>query len=141
MVLGKYKFARLLFALGLVTVLLVGISGVSHFGMQMKTDMDGNMPMSDCFMPGMTTLCTMNPIEHLAWWQGMFTSIPTQDFTLVFLLLLAGAVLALILTKQIHSPPRQLEKSFQFRERRDYIPLASPFQELFSNGILNPKLF
>ena len=126
--------------LALLGVLLVGATGLPHFGMAMSMDEHGNMAMSDCYMPGMATLCKMNVFDHLRWWQSMFTSIPLRNVLFSLLLLLAAVVVASMWSRLAHSPPEKLQTRIRLREW-DYIPLASPLSELFSSGILNPKLF
>jgi len=131
--------SKILLCLALVAVLLMSAAGLPHLGMTMDTGEHGNTTMSDCYMPGMATLCKMNVFEHMAWWQSMFTSIPAQNLMLVLLLLVVSAILSMRIVS-ILSPPKESRRSFRFREI-DYVPLASPLQELFSSGILNPKLF
>lgn len=126
-----------------IAAFLVMSLGVPHFGMAMPMDMDehGNMPMTDCYMPGMATICNMSPLEHIASWQGMFTSLPTQGFAMTLLFLLIATVIGFVWIRQIHSPPQELKTFSRFLRQQEYVPLHSPLQELFSNGILNPKLF
>ena len=120
---------------------LVSVFSLPHFTMNMSMDADGNMSMMDCYMPGMTAVCTMSPLEHIARWQGMFASTPAQSLTLSLLLLVLAVVLGFICIKQTHSPPLALQKARLSPRRRKYVPLHSSLQELFSSGILNPKLF
>jgi hypothetical protein len=131
---------KIFLCLALLVVLLISATGLPHFGMTMSMDEHGNMAMSDCYMPGMTTLCKMNVFDHMAWWQSMFTSIPAQNILFSLLLLVAAAIVLFTWSRLAHSPPEKLPMRFRFRQR-NYIPLASPLQELFSSGILNPKLF
>ena len=134
-----HNLTKMVFALALLTVVLMSAAGLPHFGMTMNMDEHGNMAMSDCYMPGMTTLCNMNALDHIGWWQSMFTSIPSQNVMLALLLLVLGVVLFVWL-KQGLSPPLQLQTLSKFRER-DYIPLSTSLQELFSNGILHSKTY
>lgn len=127
-------------AFGIVAFLLVG-AGVPHFGMTMKMDMDGNMTMTDCYMPGMTAVCNMSPLEHVASWQSMFTATPVQNFTVMLLLLVLVTVIGFLWIEQTHSPPLALQRFSLSSRKREYVPLHSQLQELFSNGILNPKVF
>lgn len=133
-------FPKILMSMGIIA-LLVSASGLPHFGMSMTMGMDenGNMSM-DCYMPGMTAVCNMTPLEHVSSWQSMFTSIPTQS-TALMLLLAMFAIVGVIWTRHTHSPPQSQQIFSRFSHRRGYIPLHSALQELFSNGILNPKTF
>ncbi len=134
------RLGTTLFSLGLIALLFMSVVGLPHLGMSTSMEADGNMTMTDCYMPGMTTLCNMSPLEHIASWQAMFTSITTKSFTLSLFLLVLAAVVGFIWIKQVHSPPRELRSSTLLLGR-GYIPSATPLQELFSSGILNPKLF
>ena len=136
----KRKSGQILLSFAVVTLLLVS-AGLPHFGMTMSMDMEGNMTMTDCYMPGMTAICNMSPMEHVASWQSMFTSILTQGLTFSLLLLVLAAVIAFTLSKQILSPPSERQTLVFSTRRREYVPLHSALQELFSRGILNPKLF
>lgn len=121
-----------------ISFLFLGVFGLSHFNMNMG--MDGKMSVEDCpFMIG-GVICKMSPFEHISMWQSFFTSIPSQNITLL-ILLLVSVVLFVFWIKRLFSPPRNLFTQPNFGEYSKYIPLTHSFQELFSNGILNPKLF
>ncbi|MCA9364231.1 hypothetical protein KC727_03355 [Candidatus Kaiserbacteria bacterium] len=124
---------------GLILAFLLGTMFVSLFTMSMDMDMTGGM--SDCpFMSHDEVLCPMNLIDHIGAWKSAFLAVVP---TIVFLLIGAGAVaLTVSLAPHLISPrykpipilPRMLrERTYSFFYRL--------FQELFSNGILNPKLF
>lgn len=127
----------------IAAVAFVVVAGFSlpHFAMNMSMDMHGNMTMTDCYMPGMTAVCNMSPLEHISSWQSMFTSILTQNNVLSLLLLLFVSIVASVWIRQTLSPLGIRQSSPLFSRRREYIPLHSQFQELFSRGVLNPKLF
>ena len=129
-----------LLILGLVAFLSLGSFGMSHSTMSMGPD--GSMTMTDCNMPGMTAICNMNPLEHIAMWQSMFTTTLQQNGFDLLVLLLAAFTLALVWTRLLR-PQLQPEKVLTFSTIRSRgVSLPSPlFQELFSSGILNPKLF
>lgn len=134
------KASKTLLVLGLIAFLLVGFFGLSHSSMAMGED--GNMTMSNCpFMSGQAVVCNMNPLEHIAAWQNMFTSIPQQDVATLLLLLLASLALVFIWTGQKRSSVTDSLQTPQYVRIKEYIPIANSLQELFSNGILNPKLY
>lgn len=142
MIASAQKLPKTILSFSIIALLLMGTLGLPHFGMNMENmDMEGNMTMTDCYMPGMATICNMSPLEHIASWQGMFTSLPTQSSAITLLLLLLSTVIGFVWTRQIHSPPLELRTFSQFLRQREYVPLHSPLQELYSNGILNPKVF
>ena len=127
-------------ALLIAAFLIAGVMGVPHLGMDMQ--MDGSMG-SDCFMPGMTeTLCQMNPLEHIATWQSMFTAVPSQNDALLLLAsLFALALVAFLLTHRSIAPPKAPPLQLAFAYYKQHIPIPNPLQEAFSNGILHPKIF
>lgn len=100
-----------------------------------------NMPMFGCpLMDDTAVVCNMNPIEHIEAWQHMFTALP-QIGTLLLIVLIAVLAFSLhrLLPRLWLSPTVYRFKSVvgianEYRTR-------SHLQELFSQGILNPKLF
>lgn len=119
--------------------LFLGTMFFSLFHMSMGMDMTGGM--SDCpFASHEEVICPMNLVDHIGAWKSVFSSaVPT----LTLLLAVAG-VAALVasvapnLLKKIQyaSPPLP-----RWLKARTYTFSYRPLQELFSNGILNPKLF
>lgn len=140
MMLLPTKAQKALMILGLITFLSLGFFGISHSSMAMGED--GNMTMSNCpFMSGQAVVCNMDPLEHIAAWQSMFTGIPSQTGSTLILLLLAALALAFLWAHLWRPSIDRTYVPFRFFVQRDYIPPVSPLQELFSSGILNPKLF
>jgi hypothetical protein len=84
----------------------------------------------------------MNPLEHIAAWQSMFVTTLQQNGSDLLALLLAALALAFVWTRLLW-PKLEPEPAPVFSSiRRREISLPSPlFQELFSSGILNPKVF
>jgi hypothetical protein len=133
------KMAKIFFCVGAATFLLFGFFGLLHFNMQMG--MDGNASASNCpFMVGMS-LCTMTPFEHISVWQNMFGNIPIQKVATAILLFAVSLVFGFLLTKKINSPPKHLLALRKYLHFQEYVPTIHSLQELFSNGILNPKTF
>lgn len=140
MMLLPTKAQKALMIFGMIAFLSLGFFGMSHSSMAMGPD--GNMTMSNCpFMSGQAVVCNMNPLEHIAAWQSMFTTIPQQDTVAIILMLLAALAMTLLWTHLRRPSIGSTYAPTQLFIRSDYIPLATPLQELFSNGILNPKLF
>lgn len=122
---------------GIFTLLFLGamFGGLFHMG----TDMTGSM--TDClFMSEIETVCPMNAFEHLGAWQSVFTVSLTSS---ILLLLLAGTLVGVasiaphMLRKILYADPPLLTS---IRALLNTFP-RSPLQELFSRGILHPKLF
>ncbi|MBM3261319.1 hypothetical protein FJY93_02770 [Candidatus Kaiserbacteria bacterium] len=128
-----------IFSVLIITLLIVGGSGVPHLGMHME--MDGSMN-ADCFMPGMTAICQISPLEHIAAWKVTFAALPWQkDIASLLLLLLAFSVGLVCWINKIPIRPPSLQRVPARYARKEYLPPANPFQELFSNGILHSKVF
>lgn len=134
------NLSRILIVLSVI-VFFVSALAAPQFGMKMRMDVDGNMTMSDCYMPGMMTLCNLSPLEHIAAWQTLFAGLPAQALSLMTLLVALASIVGLAWVRYVFSPPRELRNFSRFTRRREYVPLPPLFQELFSNGILNPKSY
>ena len=129
-------YRKPIFALAVVAFLLGGTFNLAHASMSME---DGQM--SGCpSMLGMSAICTMSPLEHIAAWQSTFTSLPSEQNSFFALLLLLVVAFSFVLLKRIFGPPKHsVQECPTFSSRADLrVPI---FQELFSNGILHPKLF
>jgi hypothetical protein len=139
MVMTFQNAAKTLLLLGLTAFLFLGVFGMPH---AMTMGSDGTMAMSNCpFMSGQAVVCNMNPLEHIAAWQSMFTTTFQQNSSTLILLLLAALALALVWTRtRWPSPARSLQPIFSIIRRENYLP-PPLLQELFSSGILNPKVF
>jgi hypothetical protein len=123
----------------LILTFLLGAMFVSLFHMSMGMDMSGGM--TDCpFMAHEEVICPMNLADHIGAWKSVFLSVVPS---LTLLLVVAGmtvfvASVAPNLLRKIEyaSPPLQ-----RWLEVRTYTFSYRPLQELFSNGILHPKIF
>jgi len=131
----QHIFIKAILVVAFIALLSFGPFGLSHSMMGMDSSMNSNCP----FMPGMTALCNMGPLEHLAAWQGMFASLPFQNPILFLLLILCAFSLVWNLWKEFH-PPDRGRVFLHLLHRRNILP-APALQELFSSGILNPKVF
>lgn len=124
---------------GLILMFLLGAMFVSLFHMSMGMDMHGGM--SDCpFMAHEEVICPMDLADHLAAWKAVFQAVAP---TIVFLIAIAGAV-ALVATVAPHlfTPKRRpILRLHRLLRERTYSFSYRPLQELFSNGILHPKVF
>lgn len=99
----------------------------SLFGL--SAHMHNGMPMQDCpYAIGTHSLCSMDTFAHIEVWQDMLrTLLPT----IVILVIIAAIFITWRLNMEI-GPPILL------RRRPDR--QISPYAELFSRGILNPKI-
>jgi|JI10StandDraft_1071094.scaffolds.fasta_scaffold132054_4 hypothetical protein len=89
----------------------------------------GGIPMSDCpYMTGQHSICPMDFSSHIGAWQDMVrTILPT-----ILLLIIFAAVFITWQADKGNGPPLSLRR----RPERQ----LSPYTELFSRGILNPKI-
>lgn len=132
---------KVVLTLGLAAFLFLGLLGMSYSNMSMGPD--GSMTMTNCpLMTGQAVVCNMNLLQHIAAWQSMFVTTLQQNGSDLLALLLAALALTLIWTRLLR-PKLQPEPALAFAVIKSReISLPSPlFQELFSSGILNPKLF
>ena len=84
------------------------------------------------FMPGEQAICPMGLFEHISAWKNIFTvSIPAIFIILIFAALLNFAFWL------FHLPPR-LPVVFRRLKIKNFF-YNNLYQELFSQGILNPK--
>ena len=127
-------------ALGIAVFLLMGFLGLSRFSMTMN--MDEHMTMLNCpFMSGMA-ICNMNTFEHIATWRSIFTHTQQpQNSMLILLFLLSLSLVIVGWIKRLHLPYKDHLKQFTYFSGREYALIFRPLKDLFSNGILNPKLF
>lgn len=124
---------------GTFLLLFVGTMFSGIFHMTMTIDMVADA--SGCaFMSSGEELCNMSVTEHISTWQSTFlATMPVFN-----LLLLALAVAVIIFTV---APNLLLKQSFKAsiipKEifERVYTFSYRPLQELFSSGVLHPKLF
>jgi len=84
------------------------------------------------FMPGHSVVCAQ-PLEHLSHWQSSFLAI-VADILLLFTLLFLAFRKRLVFARET-GPPRRIFLQSIVPHRPTLL------QELFSQGILNPKPF
>jgi len=136
------KFLKIILLFAVLAFFSVGFLGLGHTNMTMSSMEE--MPVGNCFMPGMTaSLCQMNPLEHIATWQSMFTAIPSQGGILSLLAVLLALILGAVTLFSYRgvAPPKILIPQLSYLYKRWRVPILDPLQEAFSNGILHPKIF
>ena len=124
----------------ILTILFLGVMFGGLFNMSMGMNMTGDM--SGCpFMEHGEVLCSMSVFDHFDAWETAFMAIvPTLT---VFLSALAAVVVTLAVAPNLVLTQKFLASRVFVRSRITQIFSHSvrPLQELFSNGILHPKLF
>jgi len=123
----------------IILIIVLGTMFLSLF--HVSSGMDMQSGTSDCpFMSHEETICPMSIMDHIGAWKDMFLSVVPS---LILLLALAGVSVL------VASVPPNLLRRVQYlpppiyisRLRQSYTFPYRPLQELFSNGILHPKLF
>ncbi len=134
---------RLMFLISTLTLLLSlgGIIFVStinfnhHFSEQEMTSV-----ITDCpFMEHGETICPMTAFDHILILKSIFeTTIPN----IVTLITISGVLISFLIFPKL-KPFLYLHSHTFLRWRQSVIYLFSyrPLQDLFSRGLLNPKLF
>ena len=118
---------------------LLGTMFVSLFHLSMGMDMTGGM--TDCpFAAHAEVICQMNVADHIGAWKSAFLSVVP---TLILLSAVAGIVVfvASVAPNLLRKIPYASPPSCGWIQARTYTFSYRPLQELFSNGILHPKLF
>jgi len=124
---------------GITLAFVLGTMFVSLFHMASAMEMRGGM--SNCpFMAHKEVICPMDLADHIGMWKNVFmATIPPLE-----LLLVVVAAIVFVATAAPHLlVPRGIPILLFFKRLREriYTYTYRPMQDLFSNGILNPKLF
>lgn len=130
---GRNKYITGAMLLVFMSMLFVSLF---HMSVDMVNDTSG------CpFMAHEETLCSMSIFGHLGAWEANFLA-TVPAFMVLLGTLVAAAVLLSVAPHLIFSRSRLYTQSFVINKNRDiYSFPRRPLQELFSNGILHPKLF
>lgn len=125
---------------GTILALFLGLMFVSLFNMSGALEMSHGM--SDCpSMADQEVICAMNLGEHIGAWKAVFFSLIPP----AFVLLLSLGVSVLIIVRAPHLLKSRLLFKIPIHwsqlQCKTYTYTIRPLQELFSNGILHPKLF
>lgn len=135
---GQQNIAKPLLIIAFLVFFFVGLLGLSHFSM-----INPYWQMTNCPLMGMPVLCQMNPLQHIAAWQSVFTALPNHNNVLATLLLLLTFAFGIFagyfyrntdLVGTLQSGPR-------FIYQKKFLTFVSSLQEAFSSGILHPKIF
>ena len=124
---------KITLATALTSVLMLSTAGLSST-MHMPTPL---MSQSGYHGDDQGHSCPMSPLEHISWWNAIFSGIPCAATThmIFFLVIFAGTFIMIVFTGDVNIRVGLLKRQ---RFRSD---LAPPLSFAFSNGILHPKLF
>lgn len=118
-----------------ITLLFAGSVGMPGMSMNVEGQ------MSNCPFMGVTVVCTMSPLEHMAAWQNMFAALPLKDMAALASLLILAVFTAFFLRDVWDTSQLHLVAAHRQRFRRRTYSVRSELQDAFSNGILHPKVF
>jgi len=128
------KASRSIAAFMALLVAIISLSGVLVF-MNDSQSSHGGCP----FMQHSQSLCQMGPINHIAHWQQLFTSLPVQLINILIAGLMAVFVLLLAAISRAFASPHLIEgrappEKYTFKSYNYFI-------DLFSRGILHSRLY
>ena len=124
---------------GALLLAFLSVLAFSLFHMSSGMDMAGNS--TGCpFMEHGASLCSMSVVDHIGAWQSAFLAV-VPTFSLLMLAVATVVILYSVAPHLLVKPSSRLHLFFQFFIPRVYTFPQRPLQELFSNGILHPKLF
>lgn len=123
----------------LIIIFLLGTMLTSLFHISTHSDMSNDM--TNCpFMINEEVMCSMSLMDHINVWKSIFTATITT--------LLWSISTSIIIVSVISVTRHLIRYKFKYiiilrRQFRDKLYTFSyrPFQDLFSRGILNPKIF
>lgn len=121
-----------------IFAIFISVLFTSLFAMPVGMDMEGGM--SDCpFMEVGEVICPMDFADHIGAWKAAFVSIVPN----IFILIAAGAVLLLTVSAPVlfGNKGKPIPVRLHISPPQTYSHICRPLQELFSKGILHPKLF
>ena len=113
-------------------ILMTSIGGVLSSQAMMNDGM-----MHPCPFMGMTAICDMSPLAHLAQWQQMFWA-TAQTITTIALLLLLALAISWHLREDL-SLPKHAERfipRYRYRER-----VFEPLRLAFARGLIHSKAY
>ena len=130
----------------LTVAVLTSLVFLSVFGISMSMRMNASpngVSMEPCpFTQSQSSICPMNIFEHIQAWQKAFRALPAKSFVLSVMSLAYLFFIAAFLVKKLRELlERENFRKFLYYERRRNKPLFNNLVYLFSQGILNPKLY
>ena len=124
--------------------ILIGIAfiGVALFGVSVSMPMDKNGAMPDCpFASGSGSICPMNVVQHIGYWQQLFTSTIPASTALTPLLLFMITAYGIFSRILINEISQKSQSAYFSRESNTRFKLFNHLLLLLSGGILNPKIY
>jgi len=132
------KLGNILLILTAVSFLWFGTFGLFYH----MSEMGHGGSMGGCLFNGGLELCSMNLPEHMVLWQGLTSGLPQLGFSYILMLLAISALLATFLRYRLWEfPGRILFWLRLYLKQHPQISLFNYLREVFSGGILNPKIY
>lgn len=121
-----------------VVILLLVLLHTFSFGVAMGMETDKQGQMSDCPFTMTSSLCKMNFSEHLSLWKSIFTT-TVENYTGILAIL--GFIVLTLGLKYLATDQDKKFTAYNFYdyEHQSFVP--NKLVELFSKGILNPKIY
>lgn len=133
------RYDRKIMLLAVFAFFAVATAGTAYVPMPMNDD----GTMANCPYLGITALCTMQPLEHIAALQTMLAALPAKIagiFTTI--IFLAFALLLTVLSPFNTGALRYVACSYAGkRRRRAVLSIPDAIRDAFSRGILHTKAF
>ena len=108
---------------------------------QAPVGMNVSGDMSGCpFTPQEETICSMSALDHIGTWQSAFLA-TVPGVTLLLMIFAAAGVILTVAPNVALKPRHRIPIISKEVVQRVYTFSYRPLQELFSSGILHPKLF
>lgn len=118
-------------------LILFALAAFSGMGVFWAADsQDG--AMASCPFSHGSAICAMNALEHIAEWKALFAGLPQKSASLLAILIFAFA--AAVFPPRRESPADKSLIAF----RRFFLifrPVFNYLREIFSRGILHPKIY
>jgi hypothetical protein len=126
----------------MTSILFVFFLGAMFFSLfHMSMGMDMSQGMSDCpFMSHEEVICPMNLIDHIDAWKSTFLSV-VSAFTVLFVAIGAAVLIPSIAPNLLLKIQFALPAVRKWLHAKIYTFSYRLLQELFSKGILHPKLY
>lgn len=124
-----------------VAILSLVLLSAFSFGpiMGMETDKDGQM--SSCPFSEASSICKMGFSEHIGLWQSMFTAVVNNNASILALasMVILGMFATLKYMEVSQDKKFAVFKSYVYERQKTFT--SNKLLELFSRGILNPKIY
>ena len=126
---------KMVIFLGIATFAVMALLGMSVAMSAHAKDKMPNCP----FTNHSTSLCEMNPMDRVAMWQGLFTTVMPHGISL--LVLLGFIAFAFYRTRQETPDPPGKHRRIPQRRDEQELSFFDPLSLAFSDGVLNPKIY